>query len=105
MERGHRADRAAGTIRVWHHDRDDAARAGDVELRIGQLVEGELFVDEADIDGTSLRTMHRIEPLGGDRIRVVYRLDATGPAAEEIGPAISADFADTIAALVEHAGR
>jgi hypothetical protein len=75
-----------------------------VELRIAEAVEGELFIDEADIDGTVVRTMHRIDRLDGDRVRVVYRLEATGPAAEQIGPAVSADFADTITALVDHAG-
>jgi hypothetical protein len=49
--------------------------------------------------------MHRIERLDQDRVRVVYRLEAGGPDAEAIGPAISADFADTIAALVDHAAR
>jgi hypothetical protein len=49
--------------------------------------------------------MHRIEALDEHRLRVVYRLEAMGPAAEEIGPAITADFADTLKALIEHAGR
>jgi Polyketide cyclase / dehydrase and lipid transport len=76
-----------------------------VELHVAAAVEGELFVDEADVGGTTVRTMHRIERLDGERVRVVYRMEAAGPAAEQIGPAISADFGDTIAALVEHAGR
>jgi uncharacterized protein YndB with AHSA1/START domain len=76
-----------------------------VELRIAEAVEDDRFVDEADLDGTVLRTMHRIEPIGDDRVRIVYRMEATGPAAEQLGPAISADFGETIAALIEHAGR
>jgi uncharacterized protein YndB with AHSA1/START domain len=75
-----------------------------VELRIAQAVEGEAFVDEADVDGTVVRTVHQIELLGDGRSRVVYRLEATGPAAEEIGPAVSTDFGDTLAALVDYAG-
>jgi hypothetical protein len=74
-------------------------------LRIAEVVQGELFVDEAEVDGTVVRTLHRIDRLGGGRVRVVYRLEASGPAAEEIGPAVSADFDDTIAALLEHAAR
>jgi hypothetical protein len=35
----------------------------------------------------------------------VYRLEATGPAADEIGPAVSADFDSTIAALDRYASR
>ncbi len=76
-----------------------------VELRIADVVDNEQFVDEAEIAGTVFRTMHRIEALDEDRVRVVYRLEATGPAAEEIGPAITADFEDTLKALVKHAGR
>jgi hypothetical protein len=75
-----------------------------VELRIAESVEGELFVDEADVEGTIVRTTHRIDRLDGDRVRIVYRLEASGPAAEQIGPAVSADFPETLASLVEHAG-
>lgn len=78
---------------------------GPVQLRLSDVVEGERFVDEAEVAGTVVRTMHRIEALGEERVRVVYRLEASGPAAEAIGPAISADFDDTLKALVEHAGR
>lgn len=76
-----------------------------VELRIAELIEGEEFVDEADLDGTVIRTLHRLERLEGGRARIVYRLQATGPAAEYLGPAISADFAQTIAALVAYSAR
>ena len=76
-----------------------------VQLPIADVVDGEQFVDEAEIAGTVFRTMHRIEAVDKDRVRVVYRLEAMGPAAEEIGPAITADFDDTLSALVEHAGR
>ena len=76
-----------------------------VHLRVADVVEGEQFIDEADVAGTVVRTTHRIEAFDEHRVRVVYRLEASGPAAEEIGPAISADFDDTLRALVEHAGR
>ncbi|GAA1264959.1 hypothetical protein GCM10009665_62840 [Kitasatospora nipponensis] len=78
-----------------------------VLLRIGDLVEGELFVDEAEFDGLLLRTMHRVESLAGERSRVVYRMEITGPAADEagpqIGPAVTGDWPETMAALVAHA--
>jgi hypothetical protein len=80
-------------------------RQDPIELRIADVVEGEQFVDEAEVTGTVVRTMHRIEALDEYRLRVVYRLEASGPAAEELGPAITADFDDTLKALVEHAGR
>lgn len=76
-----------------------------VQLRLSDVVEGSRFVDEAEVAGTIVRTTHSIETLDGQRVRVVYRLEASGPAAEAIGPAISADFDDTLKALVEHAGR
>jgi hypothetical protein len=49
-----------------------------------------------------IRTTHLIDRLGDDRIRVLYRLEASGPAAEQIGPVVSADFPETLQALVEH---
>ena len=76
-----------------------------VELGIAELVPGERFVDVADVDGTTVRTTHRIDRLGDRRSRIVYRLEATGPAADEIGPAVSADFDDTITALTRYAAR
>ncbi|MEP6909532.1 MAG: SRPBCC family protein [Actinomycetota bacterium] len=78
-----------------------------IELRIAEAVEAELFVDEADLGEIVVRTTHRVEPLDGDRARVTYRMEITGPAADtlgaEIGPEISADFPQTLVALVERA--
>jgi uncharacterized protein YndB with AHSA1/START domain len=76
-----------------------------VQLRLAEVVPGERFVDEADLDGTIVRTMHRIERRDDGCTRVVYRLEASGPAADAIGPAVSADFEDTLEALVEYAQR
>ena len=80
-----------------------------VELRIAEAAEPDLFVDEADLGDVVVRTVHRIEPLEGDRSRVVYRMEIGGPAADrvgpELGPQISGDFPETLAALVEHAER
>jgi uncharacterized protein YndB with AHSA1/START domain len=78
---------------------------GVVHLRLAEVVEGRLFVDEADVGGPVVRTTHRIEDAGDGRLRIVYRLEATGPEAEVIGPAVSADFGDTLAALAEYAAR
>jgi len=90
---------AGSTIAMTPRDQDQ------VQLRLSDVVEGERFVDEAEVAGTVVRTTHSIEALGEQRVRVVYRLEASGPAAEAIGPAISADFDDTLKALVEHVGR
>jgi Polyketide cyclase / dehydrase and lipid transport len=80
-----------------------------IELRIAEAVEPELFVDEAKFADVVVRTIHRVERLEGDRIRVVYRMEISGPAADtvgpELGPAISADFPETLSVLAEHAER
>ena len=75
-----------------------------VHLRVTDVIEGEQFVDEAEVAGTIVRTTHRIEALDEHRVRVVYRLEASGPAAENVGAAVSADFDETLGALVKHAG-
>jgi uncharacterized protein YndB with AHSA1/START domain len=78
-----------------------------VELRIAETVEPELFIDEADLGEIVVRTIHRVEPLDEKRARVTYRMEITGPAADsvgpQIGPEISADFPQVLAALVERA--
>ena len=80
-----------------------------VQLRIAEASTNEQFVDEARFDGLTLRTTHRLDRLGADRTRVVYRMEITGPAADEIGaqlgPAITADWPDTMASLVSRAQR
>jgi polyketide cyclase/dehydrase/lipid transport protein len=78
-----------------------------IELRIAEAREPELFVDEADLGDIIVRTTHRVERLGDERSRMTYRMEITGPAADtlgpQLGPAISADFPDTLAALVARA--
>lgn len=80
-----------------------------IELRIAEASEPAAFVDEADLGGVVVRTVHRLEDQGGGGVRVIYRMEITGPAAdtvgEEIGPAISADFPQVLAALAERAER
>jgi uncharacterized protein YndB with AHSA1/START domain len=78
-----------------------------VELRIAEAVEPELFVDEADLGEIRVRTVHRVERLDDERSRVSYRMEITGRASEtlgpQIGPEISGDFPQVLAALVERA--
>jgi uncharacterized membrane protein len=74
-----------------------------VELRIAEARERELFVDEAEVAGTRVRTTHRVEQLDAGRVRVAYRLEAHGPAEAELGPVIASDFDETLAALVARA--
>ncbi|WP_214321862.1 SRPBCC family protein [Nonomuraea sediminis] len=75
-----------------------------VTMRIIELVPGELFTDVMDAGDIVVTTVHRLEKAEGGRTRVVYRTEITGPAADqvgpELGPAITGDFPDVIAALV-----
>ena len=91
---------AGSTITMTPHGQEP------IELRIAEAVEPELFVDEADLGDVVVRTIHRIEQLEG-RTRVVYRMEITGPEADtlgpQIGPDISADFPQVLAALVKRA--
>jgi len=80
-----------------------------VELRLIDAREPALFVDEASLEDVVVRTVHRVERLDGDRTRITYRMEISGPAADsvgrQLGPQISADFPETLAALAEHAER
>ncbi|MBT2231146.1 hypothetical protein [Nonomuraea sp. NEAU-A123] len=79
-----------------------------VRLRVAEATVDELFVDEARIDGLVLRTVHRLDRGERLRTRMVYRMEITGAAADElgpqIGPAVTADWPATMATLVERAG-
>lgn len=76
-----------------------------IVLRIADARPPELFVDEADFGDIVVRTTHQVESVPDETSRIVYRLEITGPAADtvgpELGPQISADFPEVIAALVE----
>jgi hypothetical protein len=78
-----------------------------VELRIAEALGPEQFVDEADLGEIVVRTMHCVERLDQGRARITYRMEITGPAADtlgpEIGPQISGDFPQVLAALAERA--
>jgi hypothetical protein len=78
-----------------------------VRLRIAELRENELFVDEAVIGDAVIRTLHRLDRLDDGRVRVTYRTEIGEPEGSrlgaELGPAITADFPETIAALVQRA--
>jgi uncharacterized protein YndB with AHSA1/START domain len=75
-----------------------------IGLRLVEVVPGERFTDEMDAGDFVVRTEHRLEPTATGT-RVVYRTEITGPAADqvgpELGPAITADFPDVVAALVK----
>src|SRR6266496_2920081 len=77
---------APSTITMTSHGQEP------IELRIAEAVEPEMFVDEADLGDVVVRTIHRIERLDGDMVRVVYGMEITGPAADTIGPQIGPEI-------------
>jgi hypothetical protein len=81
----------------------------EVRLRLADVTENVQFVDEAEIGGAVIRTLHRIERVDRQRIRVIYRTEISGPGAgalgPELGPQITADFPETLAALAARASE
>jgi uncharacterized protein YndB with AHSA1/START domain len=63
----------------------------------------ELFTDETRVGDLTVVVAHRIEPAHGGRSRVTYTVTATGEGADEVGPVVSADFPNVLAALVARA--
>jgi len=60
------------------------------------------FLDETPVGDLVVRVSHLLEPLPSGRLRITYSVEIDGPEeqAKEIGPLITADFPETIAALV-----
>jgi hypothetical protein len=63
----------------------------------------ECFVDETRVGELTVVVEHRIDPTGPGRSRITYAVTATGEGADEVGPAVSSDFPDVLAALVARA--
>ncbi len=60
------------------------------------------FVDETPLGDILVRVSHRLEPLGGGRLRLTHAAEIDGPAelTGHIGPMITGDFPATMAALL-----
>jgi uncharacterized protein YndB with AHSA1/START domain len=72
---------------------------GPVTSRLTEVKKNETFVDESRMGETVIRVVHRIQAIAPGRTRVSYCPEVSGPSAEEIGKAISADFPDVLKAL------
>lgn len=70
-----------------------------------EVRENQGFVDETRVGDLVVRVAHRIDALQPTCTRITYAVDARGEGAAEIGPMISADFPDVLAALVATAER
>jgi hypothetical protein len=66
------------------------------------------FTDETELPGAVLRFRHRLERLGGGRVRITHAFEFDGPAAQELGAAMgeemSAGIPASLAALARLAG-
>ena len=86
----------AGTWFTMKPPGEEALRSQLIDVR-----ENVHFVDETRVGDLTIKVAHRIEPLGPARTRIVYAVDAQGPQAAEIGPAVSADFPEVLASLAK----
>jgi len=73
---------------------DDTLRTQLIEVR-----ENDKFVDETRVGDIVVTVEHVIEPVSASRTRVRYGIAVAGPGAAHVGPAISSDFPDVLAAL------
>jgi uncharacterized protein YndB with AHSA1/START domain len=76
-----------------------------IRLCLVEIVPGELFTDEMDGGDFVVRTEHRLQKAADGGTRIIYRTQISGPAADqvgpELGPAITADFPEVLAALIK----
>jgi Polyketide cyclase / dehydrase and lipid transport len=89
---------AAGTTFTMKPPGQDPLRSTLVEVRAN-----ESFVDETRVDDLVVTVAHRLEPLPTGGTRITYAARAEGPGAAEVGPMVTSDFPDVLAALVAKA--
>jgi uncharacterized protein YndB with AHSA1/START domain len=78
-----------------------------IRMRLVEIKPSESFTDEMDAGDFAVRTEHRLEPAAGGLTRIVYRTEITGEAAgpigPQLGPQITGDFPEVLAALAKRA--
>ena len=88
---------ATGTWMTMKPPGQDALRS-----RLVDVVVNQGFTDETSVGDLTITVAHRIERAGKGS-RVTYAVSAVGPGAAEIGPAVSSDFPEVLAALAARA--
>ena len=68
-----------------------------------EVTPNERFVDETVVDATRVVVGHALVPLAAGGTKIVYTTTITGPGADELGPMVTSDFADVLAALKRRA--
>jgi len=75
-----------------------------IRMTLTDVVPGERFTDVMDGgDVVVVTTVHRLEPIGAGRTKVVYRTEISGAAADEVGPELGpaiTDFPEVLDSLV-----
>ncbi len=64
-----------------------------------QVKPNQSFMDETVVGETRVLVSHGLAPLPSGLTKIVYSTQITGPGASEIGPMITSDFPDVLAAL------
>ncbi|PFH11407.1 polyketide cyclase/dehydrase/lipid transport protein [Collimonas sp. PA-H2] len=64
-----------------------------------EVKSNESFIDETVVDETRVLVSHRLVLLPSGRTRIIYNTEISGPDADEIGPMVTNDFPDVLAAL------
>lgn len=78
---------------------------GELPFVLTRVEPGRRFDDETPAMGHVLRFIHVIEPLAEGGARVTHRVEIEGPAADEMGPNVTGDTPEAVAALVAMAER
>jgi len=91
---------AAGTTGTLHPQGMPEPIAFDITA----VEPGAGFADETRLGPLVLRFTHRVEPREGGS-RIVVSIEADGPDADRIGPAVAGDLPESVAALADAAIR
>jgi hypothetical protein len=87
---------ASGTWFTMKPPGEDPLRSKLIDVQ-----QNECFVDETRLGDLAITVAHRIESSGAGRTRIVYAVEAVGPEASQIGPAVASDFPQVLAALAK----
>jgi hypothetical protein len=85
---------AAGTAGTLHPQ----GMPEPIPFVITAVDDGSGFADETRLGPLALRFGHRVEPRGAGA-RIVVTVEAEGPDADQVGPAVAADLPESVAAL------
>lgn len=77
---------------------------GPIAFALTAVEPGTGFADETRLGPLVLRFEHRVEPRGAGS-RIVVSVEAEGPDADQVGPAVAEDLPESVAALADAALR